>query len=412
MSKNIRYEFGESKGENLEESEEYLEESKGKNLKESKENLEESKGKNLEESKENLKEFEEDLDFKENIIDTIDTIMRLHGSDEFIYVNNSEDESELKNSENETKYESIEDKASSIFLKFTDKLDDIEKYIYDMFKNNDYNKYNEISTSYQIHLMWILSFILNTDWFLANCEDTYNDIFYKNEKDDNNNYIEYITNLIGLKNVIIKSLFSNINSIAHISNKDFNDYYGLVNFVLRKINEEISEEKNELFKLIPFIVHEHLSNLYCYEYELAPINFTSSNSFSTEIKNITTIDNFKFIDIKCLEKINLILPINLEKLISLLTKYIKTEYYVIDHKSELKKLKNKAIMSRKIRINTKKQHDKNKTDIISRRRSIRRETKKQYDKNKREQQQTDKRKQLIDSLGYGGRKNKSRKNKK
>jgi len=358
MSKNIRYEFGKFKGENLEESKV--------------ENLEESKGENLEESKENLKEFEEDPDFKENIIDTI---MKLHGS------------------------------ASSIFLKFTNKLDNIEKYIYNIFKNNNYE-----NLTYQIHLMWILSFILNTDWFLANCEDTYNDIFYKDKKDDNNNYIKYITNLIGLKNVIKNSLFSQINSINLILNINFDnfddcDYF--VNFILNEMKED---NNNELFKLIPFIVHEHLSNLYCYEYELAPINFTSSNFFSTEIKNITTIDNFKFIDIKCLEQIKLYLinekiNDNLEYIISQLTEYIKTEYYVIDHESELKKLKNKAIMARKIRINTKKQ---NKTDIISRRRSIRRETKKQYDKNKREQQQTDKRKQL----GYGGRKNKSRKNKK
>jgi len=133
-------------------------------------------------------------------------------------------------------------------------LNNVEKEIFEQIKSQNLVENQNLDA--KIYLMWWLSFILNTGWFLVNCEDNY-EALYVNDNDYYDNTLILIS--VFEQPTIFNHLYETLNSNEY---EWFNEFKKIINI------HNITENKIKINNLILIILRSHLSNLYCYPYTL------------------------------------------------------------------------------------------------------------------------------------------------
>jgi hypothetical protein len=145
------------------------------------------------------------------------------------------------------------------------------------------------------YLMWWLSFILNTGWFLVNCQDNYYIMTMSfNNKSSSDDYYNNFEKLINVFIGSFNDLYWRLDNIP--------DWYN--GFLAIYNNEKNGFKLIEMQTLILNILYSHLTDLICYPYDLGLIEI-NSDGVPTNFMNKTDII---IIEVKCIISAQSIMP--------------------------------------------------------------------------------------------------------
>lgn len=146
------------------------------------------------------------------------------------------------------------------------------------------------------YLMWWLSFILNTGWFLVNCEDNY--MMLMSFEKNNVTPDDYYNNFEKLINVFINSF----HELYWRLDDNIQSWYN--GFLAIYKNENNGLHLIEMEILILNILHSHLTELICHPYDLGLIEM-NPDVVPTNFMNETDINTIK---LKCIISAHSIMP--------------------------------------------------------------------------------------------------------